>query len=100
MCSDKVFTDLLVTVGKLKWLGDFEFFQQFVEGVIDIKAKQTLPGNECKLIETNYVSICWYPSKPMGKKFKAKLSWLLCTSLDCKDKFQLRESTTMVINLV
>ena len=118
MRSDKVLEDLVVSdgdclrklleitsKGKLKWLGDFKSFQQFVEDVMEIKSKWSSPGGECKLIETDDVSIRWYPSKQTftvgglkGKEIKARLSSLLYSSLDSKDNLEDREDSEQLID--
>ena len=118
MSSDQIVEDSLVTdcdkrrklfeitrKGKLKWLGDSESLQKFVEDVIHIKAKWTSPGGECKLIETDNVSIRWYPSKQTfnvgglkAKEIKAKFSSILCASLDSKDDMQVCEDSEQLID--
>lgn len=48
---------------KLKWQGDFDLFQQFVDEILNIKGEWRVPRGGCKQLKTQDVTIRWYESR-------------------------------------
>ena len=45
---------------KLKWQGDFDLFQQFVDEILNIKDEWRVPRGGCKQLKTPDITIRWY----------------------------------------
>ena len=48
---------------KLKWQGDLDLFQQFVDEILNIKGEWRVPRGGCKQLKTPDITIRWYESR-------------------------------------
>ncbi len=51
---------LSFTNRKLKWLGDFDLFEKFVNDILNIKGEWKVPRGGCKQLKTKDITVRWY----------------------------------------
>ena len=49
--------------GKFRWSSEFDLFQLFVQDILNVKGKWTVPHGQCKQVKTNNITIRWYESQ-------------------------------------
>ncbi len=55
---------LSFTNRKLKWLGDFDLFEKFVNDILNIKGEWKVPRGGCKQLKTKDITDCTLVRKP------------------------------------
>ncbi len=54
---------LSFTNRKLKWLGDFDLFEKFVNDILNIKGEWKVPRGGCKQLKTKDITVRWYENR-------------------------------------
>ena len=49
--------------GKFRWSSEFNLFQLFVQDILNVKGKWTVPRGQCKQVKTDNITIRWYESQ-------------------------------------
>ncbi len=49
--------------GRFRWTSEFDLFQLFVQDILNVKARWTVPRGQCKQVKTNNITIRWYESQ-------------------------------------
>ena len=49
--------------GKFRWSSEFDLFQLFVQDILNVKGKWTVPRGQCKQVKTDNITVCWHESQ-------------------------------------